>query len=262
MSKTEEEIKKERDTEAKKVTDELKKETAKNMAGSTVKGAVNNMSRNAAIHGIRKIPIIGGIFDVTRSASYIPGVEEGARKIGDKITKTPKGEGGNNMKKNDKAKKGLIIGIIAGVVVIVGVVLACVFLLGGNYPKDFAGVRQAFKDKKAINCEITEEGEENGSMIIQANDGWTKFKMIAKGEGVEAKTWMIEGDATYSLMGSMAVKTDFSRSDIDDFMGEFSSDDEEEEGNPEGVTVSCSSPSKNDFTIPNEDWMDMAGYED
>lgn len=157
---------------------------------------------------------------------------------------------------------GLIIGIVAAVAVVgITILVLCLtgVLGGGSYPKDIASFQKAIEAKSAVNCEITTT-EEAGTMTIQANEGWTKLRMFGEIEGSEMNILAIKDDATYTIMGGMAVKTAFDNSMIDEFTSSVSEEATSED--EAATTIKCSSPSKSDFSIPDKDWMDMTGFDD
>ena len=84
------EIEKKRDADAAKATADLKKNFAKDTTTNMGASIAGGMARNSLIHFVRRIPVIGTVFDVTRSASYIPGADEGIKKLGKKLTKKDK----------------------------------------------------------------------------------------------------------------------------------------------------------------------------
>ena len=161
-------------------------------------------------------------------------------------------------KDEEKNNNKLIIAIVAGIVVVVGVVVLLIVLIGGgNYPSTVAELQKAITNKEAINCKITNDSEE-GEMNIQANDGWTKFKMSGNTEGTEVNTLMIEGDAGYMWTDGMAIKNKYNSTAMDEFTEEMGGESEDEEG----IVVKCSNPSGNDFSVPDKDWMDLSAFGD
>lgn len=160
-------------------------------------------------------------------------------------------------------KKKIIIGasIAGGIVVIAGVILALVLtgvLDFAKHPATFTELSAVIKDRGAVNCEITNEDEE-GTLTIQANDGWAKFRMFGASEGSEINMWAIEGDATYMVLGDMAVKNKYDDSMVKDFINDASVDGEEDADSK--TKVVCFSPAKNDFSIPEKDWIDMSTFD-
>ena len=159
--------------------------------------------------------------------------------------------------------KKVIIGVIVGIVVVVGVILTLIFtgvFGGGNYPTNLTEFRKAIEDKTAINCTMTIDGED-GDITYQANDGWTKFRMIGASEGTSVETIIIEGDAVYSIMGELAVKNSAKDDSIKEIIGGFTDEDVTEEDEAK-ITLKCSNPNGNNFTIPDKEWMDLSGFDD
>ena len=152
-------------------------------------------------------------------------------------------------------KTGIIIGVVAAVAVVGTILVLCLTGVfgGGSYPKDLASLQTAIADRAAINCEIT-HSEEEGTMTLQANEGWTKLSMSGTTEGIEFSTLAIKGDATYSWGEGMAFKTAFNDSEFDELAESLTEDESDEESAK--ITVICSSPSKNNFTVPEKDWFD------
>ena len=160
-----------------------------------------------------------------------------------------------------KNKKVIIGASIAGaVVIIVGVVVALV-LTGvidfAKHPSNATEFSAVVKERGAVNCEITDE-DEDGSMTIQANDGWTKFRMFGESQGSEVNMWAIKGDALYMVIGDMAVKNAYDDSQLNDFADDASFGEEEADSK---TKIVCFSPNKNDFSIPEKEWIDMSTFD-
>ena len=125
-----------------------------------------------------------------------------------------------NMPTDDKKpKKGLLIGIIAGAgaLVITGVILLIVFLGGGGGGTigSLEEFKDAVKNLKAINCDLTLSGMEGMSAMLndatityQADDGWNNIHISAPAL-LGMQMWAVkEGDSytVYSSAMGMNVK--------------------------------------------------------
>ena len=161
--------------------------------------------------------------------------------------------------KKGEDNKGMVIGIGVGVVAIIAIVVVLMLtgvIGGGKHPSTPKEFVEAVRNREAVNCVISAEGE-SGAMTIQANDGWTKFRMFGEDGETSMSTLMLKDEGTFMTMGELAMKAEFDQAKLDEMIEDFSEDDEGDET----AKVTCSSPSKNDFSIPDKDWMDMGDYE-
>ncbi|MDR1970176.1 MAG: hypothetical protein LBQ11_02430 [Candidatus Nomurabacteria bacterium] len=149
-----------------------------------------------------------------------------------------------------KSKKGLIIGLAAGIggLIIIGVVLVLVlFVFGGDTIKTPEQLAQAIKDKKAINCVITKDGETG---TIQSNNGWSKLRMKAPAGlgGGEMNVLAIEGDAMYvwSEGDSNGYKTKYDKTTIDRTTSGIDNDVKLKDT----VKLNCEPSSQADYSVP------------
>ncbi|MDR0957073.1 MAG: hypothetical protein LBM09_00635 [Candidatus Nomurabacteria bacterium] len=162
-----------------------------------------------------------------------------------------------------KSKKGLIIGLIVGGVLLIGITLLILFLFvfnGGDTIKSADEFRDAVRNKKAVNCEVDIKNIANASggfelaegskATIQANDGWSKVRMNVDLGIMKVNVLMIEGDAAYAWYGTTGTKIPYDASQI----GETAEGMDEAD-----FEVNCKPNSEADFSKPsNIDWVDSS----
>lgn len=145
-----------------------------------------------------------------------------------------------------KSKKGLMIGLIAGAggLVIVGVVLILsLFVFGGS---DFKKFKAALENKKATNCTVSKDDD---SMTVQANDGWSKFRVQYGSTNLIA---LEDENTVYMWTGtSSGYQMDYTSS-IKSQIESLSSTASGIDGTGPGETIKCEANSKADFTPPSD----------
>jgi hypothetical protein len=180
-----------------------------------------------------------------------------------------------------KSKKGLVIGIIASVsvLIIVGVVLILIFFVfndkqdenpvKSNNPvesqktedqktiKSYAEFKDAIDNQKAMNCDMkVSQNELTIDMTMQANDGWSKLYFAAPAMmGVEM--WSIkEGDkyTTYGTAMGLNIKSTKTEAEFMQEMGVTAWDDLSYEDSIK--ELNCKPNNQADFTVPDRDWKE------
>ena len=157
--------------------------------------------------------------------------------------------------------KKIIIGVVIAAIAIVGIILAVV--LGGNkYPNDVASLQKAIENKAAINCEVVHASEYGDrSMTIQANKNWDNVKTITKMDGGdEINSLVIKDDAGYMWFADTAYKEDYDSNIMENYSIDLGIDGEDYAEADRNITISCTSPSKNNFSVPDKEWIDASSY--
>jgi hypothetical protein len=154
-----------------------------------------------------------------------------------------------------KSKKGLIIGLIAGVggLVIIGVVVILfLFVFNGGQIKNFAEFKKALEDRKAVNCTatISQSGIE-AEMTIQANDGWSKVHMAAPSM-MNMEMWVIKDGSEYTTYAT-ALGQYYKSTQSNVELGSFDSDSLSED---DVKDLKCKPNNQADFTVPDHDWQE------
>ncbi|MCL2451616.1 hypothetical protein FWD20_01925 [Candidatus Saccharibacteria bacterium] len=156
-----------------------------------------------------------------------------------------------------KSKKGLIIGLVAGIggLLIIGVVLFLILVVfNSGKINSMAELRDAIRDRKAVNCivSMTQDGATHHDMTIQANDGWSKIHMSFS-TPMDIEAWTIkEGDnyITYATTSGYNIK-------ITQDSSTFSPDNmTSNDSIPDDAELKCEPNNKADFTVPDRDWQE------
>jgi hypothetical protein len=157
-----------------------------------------------------------------------------------------------------KSKKGLIIGLVAGIggLVIIGVVLFLLLVVfnGGGQIKNYAEFKNALDNHKAMNCDVTvsQEGA-SVNMTIRADNGWNKVYMSIPSL---METWRIkEGDkyTSYAIVMGQYVKGTQSASEFDESAKDLVGEDTLSE---DKTKLDCKPNNQADFNVPDEDWKE------
>jgi hypothetical protein len=162
-----------------------------------------------------------------------------------------------------KSKKGLIIGLVAGIggLIIIGVVLFLILVVfNSGQIKNFAEFKDALENHKAVNC--TAAISENGisvDMTIQATDGWNKMHMSAPAMmGMEM--WGIrEGDeyVVYASISGQNIKSNESAAEFDKSMGSTTNSDAFSE---DTAKLDCKPNNQANFDVPDRDWKEDSSF--
>jgi len=113
-------------------------------------------------------------------------------------------------------------------------------------PSNLAGLRLAMTGRKAMNCTITHI--EEGTAMIQANDGWTKVRISSKIEGEEVNILMLKGDGMYTWSSEGAFKLAYDDTFFDNMTSEYDIDENSEDYSK--ISLRCENPSKANFNLP------------
>jgi len=113
-------------------------------------------------------------------------------------------------------------------------------------PTNLEGLRAAILGRKAVNCTITHRDE--GTALFQANEGWTKVRIISKIEGEEMNMIMIKGDGIYTWSGNDGYKMPYNDTMFDNMADEY--DIEANSEDYAKISLRCENPSKADFKLP------------
>ena len=156
------------------------------------------------------------------------------------------------IKKNNNS---LIAIIIAAVVVVVAAVVAVVLLLGGTKIKNIDDLKQAFKDKAAINCALSKD---DVSYTFQSTAGWDKIHIFGNMDGEEVDMYLIKGDAIYASGNGMDLKMAYDTEYMDGFTDDIDSANSKEDAS---WGIDCKSASEANFNIPDKDWIDLSALQ-
>jgi len=158
-----------------------------------------------------------------------------------------------------KSKKGLMIGLIAGIgglVVIAVVLVLFLFVFGGGKIKSVAELQDAVKNQKAINCTFTisMSGITVENYTFQTDDGWNNIHMkIPSMLNMEA--WMVKDGDEYTMYTSAMGQYTKSTTAGPESSGAF---DESYFTEDTIKDLECKPSSESDFTIPDQDWQESS----
>ncbi|MCL1929757.1 hypothetical protein FWF93_01320 [Candidatus Saccharibacteria bacterium] len=162
----------------------------------------------------------------------------------------------------EKPKKNTnkLVAIIVAVVAVIGIVVAIVLLAlsGGGGIKNLDDLKQAFKDKAAINCLLSKDDD---SFTFQSTEGWDKVRIFGTVDHETSDLLILKDDAIYAVYKyddeanedtavKMAYDADFVKAITEDIDQPNSAEDKK-------WSIECDSPSKADFSVPDKDWYDM-----
>ena len=155
-----------------------------------------------------------------------------------------------------KSKKGLLIGLIAGGVVLIAAIVAVLFLFvfNGGTIGSLDEFKSAIDNKKAVNCIVTlaasdTTGNSSSSsalagdmkITLQANDGWSKIKMKMN-IMVEINTLVTDGTMySWADGATTGQKAQYNSSQIDSSISQIKSS---------AKSVECEPNNKADFSVP------------
>jgi hypothetical protein len=159
------------------------------------------------------------------------------------------------MKEGEKSKN-LAWPIVSIVGVVTVVVVLCIVLMNrGDLIKTIAQFKEAFADKRALNCKITSPTGE--TLLVQTSEGFDKIKLVIENStATTGGQFMLKADDKFYLWDedvTMAFLTTSSDT-LDEITAEIGII---EEG--DGHTLNkCEFPDKANFEIPdNIDFIDL-----
>ena len=174
------------------------------------------------------------------------------------VTGQPPVSAGTPVDGKPKPKKGLIIGLIAGIggLVIIGIVLFLILVIfKGDTIGSISELKTAMKDQKAINCVISKDGDD---ILLQTNNDWTKVRMRMNASGQDIEVLAIDDDAAYFWSGDgdeVAYKAPYAS-----FKSTFNElqDEIEDTSDDDDLELKCEPSSKADFKVPSDiDFVDI-----
>ncbi|MFV0485172.1 MAG: hypothetical protein ACK5MU_03030 [Candidatus Saccharimonadales bacterium] len=156
----------------------------------------------------------------------------------------------------NKISTGAIVGVITVVLVLV-IFIVCLSLASAKTPEpiqDLGQLETALNDKTHVNCLVAHS--DDGNFLVQANDGFAKVKVVLYGDDGNENMLTVDGTTYYwDDEGYAFVMSD--RELMDEMLEEISAGFDDREL-LEGYSISCESPSKNDFAVPSLDFIDVS----
>lgn len=148
-----------------------------------------------------------------------------------------------------KKGNGLIIGFgIFGILLFCGLIGLVIYLAMGSKPHDMASLEKALKDKKAVNCTLTYDGD---SMDYVVNADQTKAYMGSD----KSKVLSIKGDGTYiwsdgSSKGTKLKYQEISEDDLKKLQNGSDSSDYKDGDQYKNTKVECKAFSDEKLSKP------------
>lgn len=155
------------------------------------------------------------------------------------------------------SKRAIIVVVVIAVILVIFVI--CLSLASAKTPDpihDLSELETALKDETHINCTVSHEDE--GNFLIQANNGFSKVKVVLYGSDGVNESILAVDDMTYywDTDGYAFMMSD--REPIDELIDELRSGIVDSDVSS-GYKISCESPSNSNFAVPTDkDFIDVS----